>query len=525
VETAELAGLSGIWRSDAYRSSRLISRAAMICFAAQLLGLLGYSYFIFHRFSLGIDFAIYSQAFAEIGRGHLNPFSTILGYSYLHSHFELIMWPLALLYTVFRSSFILLVVQDVSLVGVGVVTFLWVSKLVVSRALSTRIAVVALVGTLVLILLDPLVYFTAALDFHFEATVTFFAVFAAYDVWGGRTRRAFIWVAVCLLCGDIGGLYVLGVGVSAILASRSTRRTGVVLLLVGLVWVGVISSIGANKGSFTDGYAYLAGRAVLPAGFGGALALLGGIVTHPTRATHMLTSRASYIGQYLSPGGFIGLATPWGFGVPAVVLLTSTLQATTLFIGEPYQQFAVFPFVLFGSVSLLTYLASNRSRRPATRHHRPTALPSGWRWVAAVGAVGVAASAVVYAERKLPEAPKANAAATFIPAGEAAVLRSVLSGTPSATQVIVSLPISGRFGERKYVYLYEGPTTPVPMNARTVMLVLDTGHTLQLASPGQDSAAAQYVQRHFHARTVAQGEDIWVLEWAATSPSPPIALP
>jgi Predicted membrane protein (DUF2079) len=526
VETAERHQLLAIADAeDTYRGARALQIGAMVCFGGQFLVLLAYSYFVFHRFTLGIDYGIYTQAFAEIGRGHLDPFSTIPGYPYLDSHFELIMWPLALLYTVFRTSFALLVVQDISLVGTGVVTFLWISKLVVERALSTRIAVTVLVVALALILLDPLLYYSSALDFHFEATATLFAVATAYDMWSGRSRRALMWAGLCLLCGDIGGLYVLGVGVSAVLAPRPTRRAGLLLVVVGVAWIGVISSLGANKGSFTDGYAYLAARGTLPSGFAGAWLLLKGIVAHPTRATRMISSRIHLIGHYLVPAGVIGLITPWGFGVPAVVLLTSSLQATTLFIGEPFQQFAVVPFVLFGTVSLVTWLAARSALRPPSRHHRPVTRPAWWPWVGAIAGVAVTIDALIYAVHYLPKAPQGNAAATFIPAGEAAVLRQTLAHVASTTEIIASLPISGRFGERTDFYLYDSVTASVPIKAKTVLLVLDTAHTLQLVSTAQDLLAAQFVTHHFHAHTVAQGEDVLALEWTAPPDSSAVLLP
>jgi hypothetical protein len=203
------------------------------------------------------------------------------------------------------------------------------------------------------------VYYTAALDFHLEATATFFAVFAAYDIWAGRYRRAWIWIALCLLCGDLGGLCIAGVGISAVLAGRTTRRLGVLVAVVGVVWVGLISALHANQGSLLNEYAYLAGRSTLPTGAGGALLVLGGLITHPGRAFDVLKDKARLIWRYLPPGGVIGIITPWGIGVPAIVLLSSALQANVLFIGEPFQQFAVVPFVLIGSVALLTALVAN----------------------------------------------------------------------------------------------------------------------------------------------------------------------
>jgi len=510
---------------DAYRGSRLVNRLAMACFGAQLLGLTAFTGFIYHRFSLGIDFGIYSQALSQIAAGNLDPTSTINGFPFLHSHFELIMYPLSLVYLVFRTSYVLLVVQNVSLVGAGVVAYLWIAKLVVSRRLSTKVAVGFLAGSVLLILLDPFVYYSAALDIHLEATATFFAVFAAYDIWSGRNRRALVWVVLCLLCGDLGGLYIVGVGFSGLIASRSTRRFGAFVLLIGIAWTGLISALGANQASLvTTSYAYLAGRPVLPTGFAGLWALFTGLVAHPNRPYDILRSRARLISSYLLPGGTIGFVTPWGFGVPAAVLLASALQASTLFIDQQFQQFAVFPFVLFGTVSLLTFLVTDSS--PAVLLLR---LWADFR-VARVAVAGVLAIAAVvgalaYAHNKLPGAPRANASGTFIPADEATTLGTVLSRTSSDTEVIASIPIMGRFGDRKYFYPYDSPTANFPTPAGKVLLVMDTTHTLQFVSAAQLAAAARYLTTALHARTVVHNHDVWALEWTPGPGQASIVLP
>ena len=287
----------------------------------QFIGLNFYSWVQYHRFDLGIDFATINQAATEISRGNLNPYSTTVGSLYLVNHFGLIVWPIGGLLLIFRTAFLLLVIQNLSLVGTGFVVFVWTLDLVVSRRVPKRSALAILAVAGFLLLVNPLVYYTAALDFHLEATATFFAVFAAYDIWAGRFHRAWIWVGLCLLCGDLGGLWIAGVGISAVLAGRATRRIGAFVIVAGVVWVGLISALHANQGSFLDQYAYLAGRSRLPTGFQGAFVVLGGLITHPRRPFDMLTSKARMIWRYLPPGGVIGLITPWGIGVPAIVLL------------------------------------------------------------------------------------------------------------------------------------------------------------------------------------------------------------
>jgi len=267
-----------------------------------------------------------------------------------------------------------------------------------------------------------------------------------------------------------------------------------------------------------------AGRATLPAGFGGAALLLKGLVTHPSRAAHVLGTRLHLIGKWLLSGGVVGIVTPWGFGVPAMVLLSSALQQTPLFIVEPFQQVAVTPFVLFGSVSVVIWLLNTgkntkMAHSPRSIDNAPVRALAGLLGLAMLGGV------LYYASRTLPGAYKGNAAATIIPASEAAQLRVVLSHTPAGAEVIASLPISGRFAERQYIYLYDAPASPIPVKSDQVVLVLDTAHTLQFASPAQDASAISYVQTTFRARIIADGADVIAAEWTRPPGQTKVVLP
>jgi hypothetical protein len=503
---------------------RLFRNVGISLFGLQLIGLLAYSAFVYHRFTLGIDFAIYSQGVSQIAHGDLNPYLTIVGYPLIKSHFELILWPIGFLQFIVRTPFLLLVIQDLALVATGTITFLWIYALVDSSHATRRVRRLTLVAACVVILVNPLTYFTAALDFHMEALATFFAIFGAFDLWSGRHRRALIWLALCLSCGDVASLYVIGVGISALLAS-GTRRLGLVVVLVGVGWLGIIGAIGANVGSVVDiQLAYLAGRNLLPSGLGGAAAIIGGVIAHPNRPYDVLKGRISPIVHYLQTGGVIGFFTAWGFGVPFVVLLSSGLQDTPLFINEPFQQFAVFPFVLFGTVSLLVTW-STRSERVSESEGHATTRTFLRPFAAMLLALAALAGAFWYAETRLPQSFHNNAINGFIPGGEAAALRTVLRQTPADAEVISSLPISGRFGTRKTIYLYLSTTTPIPIKERTVLLVMDSAHTTQIVSTEQVAEAARYVMTHFHARETVTGTDMRALVWTAPSSMTSVTLP
>ena len=83
--------------------SRWVVRCGLAVFVAQFAAFASLSAFRYNRFNLGTDFAIYSQAWTEIGRGHLTPQLTIYGFPFLRNNLELITWPLALIHPAFKS--------------------------------------------------------------------------------------------------------------------------------------------------------------------------------------------------------------------------------------------------------------------------------------------------------------------------------------------------------------------------------------------------------------------------------------
>lgn len=538
AETAEASEGAGAPTPLLVRLRRGLRRRAGVAllaptaaFLAQFVALMAVGTLVWHRFTLGLDFAEYSQAFSSIGTGHLAPTCTIYGIPCVRSHFELIMWPLSLLYAVFRTSYLLLVVQAASIAGAGAAAYFWVAAWIREAGIDRRAGILLRTAVVVMLVANPFAYGSEAQDFHLEATAALFAVLTAYALW----RRAVPWAvgfaAAGLLCGDIGGLYLIGVGLSGLLAGRRTWRLGAVFVVAGVVWIGLIGHVGADKGSQIDQYAYLAGRATLPAGFGAATVVLGGLLGHPGRALHVLGSRFRYFDLYLRTGGWLGIATAWGFGLPALVLLSSGLQHSTLFITQPFQQFAVTPFVAVGTAMLLGSLALAREPAVVRGVAAVRALWSERRWrvgrvgLAVVLAVAATAEAVNVSRQQTRPAIKHNSVAGIIPAGEAAELRSVLARIPGDAEVIVSLPISGRFGARRYVYLFDRPGSPIPLRSRTVVMVLDLVHTIQLASPAQDAAALAKVLQSYGGQLIASHPDLFAVEWHPDRTGGSVVLP
>ena len=486
---------------------RWVVRGAMVLFGLQFVGLLGLSIVGYRRFTLGIDFAIFSQAWTQIGTGHLDPMSTLHGVPFLKNHFELIMWPLALLHPIVHSPFVLLVIQDVALVGTEVVAFLWVVAMLRRSTLTTSWVAAVAGGAALLLLVDPGVYATVVEDFHFEALSMFFVVFAAFDLWSGRTRRMWVWVVLCLLCEDVSGIYVLALGLSGI-CLRDTRRQGVALAAVGFGWVALVSLLGLNAGTnISTAYAYLADRSVLPSGAAGLWLVAQGLVLHPGRAVHVAVPRAGAAARYVMYGGGVGVFTPWGFFMALVVLGTSILQSNGIFIGLPFQNVVVVPFVLFGSAWLIVW-SVQRASTPG-RNAMAVAIA-----VLAL-LIGLGSSA-----QRLPTALEVNASHGFVPGPTAAALSQALARTPSDAEVVAPVPTVGRFGQRRYVYLLvDQPgvrSSPVPVRSGSVVVVVDPSIEPALLPPATSSAIVGQLEAR-GARVLVSSNGVTAVLW---HPSP-----
>lgn len=449
---------------------------------------------IYQRDYLGQDFGTYNQAWSLIGQGHLNPFDTVYGFPFVKADFELILWPLALVHLVLPRPITLLWIQDLAIAGCGLVAYLWVVEYLERRKVAWWPAAGIALVVLLVTIANPGVYLTLIFDFHVEPISTFFILLAGREFWRGRHRRAWIWVGVVLLCGTFAAVMVVGLGVSALLAGRETRRSGLLLVAVGIGWTALVSLLHANQGSGIASYAYLAGRTTLSSSAGVAI-IATGIATHPWRVVDQLYQRLSYAWALIKPVGIVGLASAWGFGVPVVVMVTDGLNSRPDFIYQSFQNFAVFPFVLLGTVMVLVWVAQR--------------FRLGWIPALAVALV-VTAQALSYGVHRSPSVIRWTL--SQVQPGPAAQLRSALAKTPPGAEVIATERFMGRFCARKYCY-FSYPGFPREVHGRDVVFVLVTGN--ESPTTQSDSlAAVTYVRDRLHARVLVDADGVAAFDWA-----------
>ena len=223
-----------------------------------------------HRFALTHDFVTYEQAFYLSPTAISIPSRASLGYPFWQDHGSFLLWPLAFLDWLWPHPTTLLWLQDAAAAGAEAVAFLWVCDLASIRAGKTpdhRAVWACVCLALIPLVINPWILWAVSNNFHPEPLATLWLVAAARDLFAGR-RRAWVWIALALLTGDVGASYCAALGLSAMTAGRRWWRTGLAVACVGVVWMVLLGAIHATKGTVLGYYAplFLGHTGSIPAG-------------------------------------------------------------------------------------------------------------------------------------------------------------------------------------------------------------------------------------------------------------------
>jgi len=506
------AGVRARWSSLAARGMRPFWVATVVVLGVQLAGLLAYSAFLYHRFDLTDDFGTYVQAWWLIGHGHLNPVDTIQAppYPFWQSHFELAMWPIALVGRLWPSSLQLVWLQDVAVVATEATALVWAARVVEERMDSRRS--LAGVAALVALVWNPWWYQVASFDVHFEVLGLPFVVWSAYALWRGRPRVALVAGAVALLFGDVVTVIVACVAIAGLLSRRVRKDGGLrwpgALGALALGWLALIALAGGNRGSgIVTNYGYLVGAGPRA----GSLSVLRALVLHPARALQRLFDRRAAMGRVVASAGLLGVVTPWGLLVALGVLGPAALNANPAFLTPTiaFQTVAVVPFVFVGTVMVLLRVAPGPDRRapswrgPETTRRRRAAL-------AVTLALGVAALSLV---QSVPVYESIRGDWWRVDAATAAALRAALPLVPPDAEVVASQGVIGRFAERRSVYPYLAAPQAFPVTEPEVYFVVVPDQGIESVPPAAALAAVATLTSRDRARVVLDRSGVFVLAW------------
>jgi hypothetical protein len=496
---------------------RRIRRIGLALIGVQFLALCAWSSVLVHRFVLTHDFVTYEQAFYLISHGHLDPFSTSLGHPFWQDHGSFLLWPLAFLDWLWPHPTTLLWLQDAAAAGAEAVAFLWVCELASIRArkIPEHRAVWACVClALILLVINPWVMWTVSSDFHTEPLATLWLLAAARDLFAGR-RRAWIWLALALLTGDVGASCCGALGVSAIIAGRRWWRTGLAVACLGVVWMIVLGAIHATKGTVPSYYAplILGHPGVVPATTT-SLAVAKAVLLHPGRAISAFWANHLNVWANLSAAGLLGIAWPPVFVPLLLVLVEGALTHGPQASLPGFQNFPVYLLGAAGTVAICLKLAERRGIR--RRLLFPALL-----LVLALNGVGWAAVWLPQMSKTwLSVSPEAGA-----------TLRALSRRIGPADEVVVQQGISSGFARRRFVHLIFTLPTTFQVSTRHVWLIFAPQQGSEPATPSTVYGVITRLATTAHMHLALSANGIWAFEWTPSpgvrqltlaTPSPPV---
>ena len=465
-----------------------VRRVGYVVLSLKLAAFASWSAVLYHHFSLTPDFAQYQQAWYLIAHGDLNPYDTVGNFAFWQNHAEFIMWPLALLYWVFPSGVSLLWLQDIGVVGAELVAFTWLCEIALRHRAGRDARWLAGAG-LVLLAVNPWSWWAVSFDFHAECLAVLFIALLSWDLANGR-RRAWVWVAALLACGDVAGTYVLGLGLGLLITSRDSWRRGALLACLGAGALLFITAIHGNEGSGhgLKAYNYLAG-----AGQNHSLGLIGlvlGIATHPFAVLAKLWSKRLDVWANLASSGFMGLAYFPLLPLMGVVVVSNSLFPGYLFSAPLFQSLPVYVLMPVATVGVLGWLTG--------RHRR----------VGLLAATVVAAQAIGWSAVWAPRTPSQW---LRVPASTAATLAAVEARIPASAAVFASQGVVGRFGARYDVRPLNGN---LPLRPGQDWFVFTPWAGIETQATAGAMAFAAELAGRLHATLVTDANDVWAFRWS-----------
>jgi uncharacterized membrane protein len=304
------------------------------------------------------DLGTMSQAIWSLAHGMLfhqtvcNPLSDtncagLQGFSRFAIHFEPILFPVALLYALWPTPQVLLVLQTV-VVASGAFPAFWLARL---RVRNEWVAVL-MAG---LYLLYPALQQAEAFYFHAVTMTAALLLFTLYFLYIRRTGWIVLFALLAMACKEEILLVVLMLGLWVLLFQQRWR-CGLGLVGLAVAWAGLDLLIfhlfsPSGRPLLASRYAYL-GQ--------GPLEILRSVLFHPIAILrgHLLeTEHSRYVRLLLAPAGYLPLLAPW------VLLLAGPSLALNLLSSDRNQYLGVFqynaeivPILIFSTIEALVLL-------------------------------------------------------------------------------------------------------------------------------------------------------------------------
>lgn len=422
----------------------------------------------------GFDLAIYDQAVWNTAHGRWFHSTYQPGWdSLLADHVEPILLPISLLYWLWPSPDMLLLIQTVAL-ALGALPVYWLARDGLqaavrdglspgqqatgglrSQAALLLVQLLALAFALVY-LLYPLLHSTNVYEFHPSALAIPLLLYALYFMRQRRVILFFIFILLAMSTKEVLPLTTLTVGLY-ILFIRRERWVGLATIVVSLVWfiLAVFVIIphfnpGGQSLYFATGYYDWLG--------GSGREILVRLITHPELILQRLISRISpaYLAGILGPLAFLSL-----LGLPILLLATPALvlnvlsDKTVQYSPGIYFHYAApyVPFVIVATIDGAGFLT-----RHLGRFMRRT-LPAKLRLTEPRLLVLILVSvlmliASVVAQRRHGYLPFSRDFSLPTESERTAALKAIVQQVPPEASVSVDRRPASHLSQREKLYLY-----------------------------------------------------------------------
>lgn len=399
---------------------------------------------MFSRFSGTLDENEYQQSMFLISRGIINPYTTAWGRPFIRDHGSFFIWLLAPLDWIPPVGLLLLFAGVLCVVAAEIIAFQWLAEVAekhVKKFGDASHGLQLAIFMLLIIVCTPWTWWVISFDVHGELFAAPFIIAAARSFSKKQYKRGWFWVFCTLGIGAIVSTWIVGLGLSALIAALIDRRsrrtlllTGAGLGLTGLAFLQGLSALGLDSGSNLNTlYGYL----TVPAG--GQIPrhlapskLLKSMLLHPPRVVQGLLNHLQDLYANLAPTGFIGALTPWTFGVPVTILVENNLVGSFRFSGPIFQSTPIYTFTAVGLGLILLRFTMRWSKRAIT------------------GLFSILlANTIIWSCIFVPHLEQQWVA---VSQSQASVLQGLLHTIPESSEVIISQGEIARFSMRKYIY-------------------------------------------------------------------------
>ena len=436
------------------------------------------------------DFIGFYRAWYLISHGVLNP----SGWWQAQAIF--IMWPLAVFGLIWPHPVTLLLIQDAAIVGAEAVAFYWITDIIRTRR-GTPFYALSIVG-LMLLVLDPWIYWSASWDYHSEALGTLFAVLAARELFRGR-KRGWIWSGLTLLSGLVPATYLAGIGLGMLFVRRD-RIKGLILGIASSAWVVLLIKLGSGAAiapaSPTISHRVAAGFRANP---------ISSLFSQATAALVHLEHHWVDLVANVAPSGMLGVFSAPAVGVAAVVLGENGRYAIVGYITPSFQSLPIYIFMPIGTVVVIAWLYRRVGRR----------LGQALMLLASLNVVGWS---VLWIPQVVPTWLRVSAQ-------EASVLKHVARMIPEQDGVVASQGIAGDFGGREYAAGLAGKLPlEVRVTAPTTWFVIAPYAGIEVQTVTQSLGEVDFLASDPRARLVEEADNIWVFRLSVAATEHPRRL-